>query len=321
MSAVPIIELRNAGARRGDYEILRDVSFALPENSVAFFMGVAGSGKSALLKTAAGLRPADSGEVLFRGISLSRMSRREEAQFRRVSAFVFQDAALWANQSLFDNLALPARVHDPTQSKAELERVVRRAVELVGYEEDLRSRPSDLSSGERRIVGLARALVLDPELLFMDEPFANLDESAVERVSGIIGALKKRGRSIAIVTGQSDFVSTHADYVAVLGGGGLRAFGTYEEAVGWTDPSIRAVTGRLRARRAGSAAPAVWGLAGAWAEALAEDKAVLDSESGAADRSAPTGTAETLGDLINALPIEEDDEERGAAPENGGNGA
>jgi len=319
MSDVPAIELRKAGARRGDYNILSDVSFSLPEGTVTFFMGVAGSGKSALLKTAAGLRPPDSGEVLFRGTSLARMSRKDEAHFRRVSAFVFQDAALWANQSLFDNLALPIRVHEGGMSKAEVERAVRRAVELVGYEEDLRIRPSDLSSGERRIVGLARSLVLDPELLFMDEPFSNLDEAAIERVSGIVAALKERGRTMAIVTSQSEFAGRYADFVAVLGGGGLKAFGPYDQAVGWEDASVRSVTGRLRRRRAEPKSATAWGLAGTWAEALAEDKAVLESETKVPEKKTKDQGEATLGDIINAVPDEDEEEDRGVAAEGGGN--
>ncbi|MGO8695343.1 MAG: ABC transporter ATP-binding protein [Rectinemataceae bacterium] len=315
MSDVPVLELRAAAARRGDYEILRDVSFSLPEGSAAFLMGVAGSGKSALLKTAAGLRPADSGEVLFRGRSLAHMSRKEEAQFRRKSAFVFQDAALWANQSLFDNLALPVRVHESDSSKIEVERAVRRAVELVGYEGDLKARPSDLSLGERRIIGLARAMVLDPELFFMDEPFANLDEASAERVVDIVAALKERGRSLVIVTSRSDLVGRFADFVAVLGSGELIAFGSYGEAVEWSESTVRAVTGRLKPRAAAPKGEAVWGLAGAWADAFAADGAVSEAEAAAeATRHSDKENA-SLGDIINAVPDESEETDRGGRAE------
>jgi phospholipid/cholesterol/gamma-HCH transport system ATP-binding protein len=318
MGEIPVIELLAAAAHHGDYEILRDVSFALPEGATGFFMGVAGSGKSTLLKTAAGLRPADSGEVLFRGRSLAHMSRKEEAQFRRKSAFVFQDAALWANQSLFDNLALPVRVHESGSSKVEVERAVRRAVELVGYDEDLKARPSDLSSGERRIIGLARALVLDPELLFMDEPFANLDEETSERVVDIVAALKERGRSLAIVTSRSDLVGRFADFVAVLGGGEVLAFGTYDEAVEWSGSAVRAVTGRLKPRSAAPKGEAAWGLAGAWASAFAEDGAVLEAETATLEKRGSGKERAILGDIINAIPDESEEADRGEGAEDEG---
>ncbi len=311
MGDTPVIELRAAAAHHGDYEILHDVSFALPEGATVFFMGVAGSGKSALLKTAAGLRPADSGEVLFRGQSLAHMSQKEEVQFRRKSAFVFQDAALWANQSLFDNLALPVRVHESGSSKVEVERAVHRAVELVGYDEDLKARPSDLSSGERRIIGLARALVLEPELLFLDEPFANLDEAAAERVIGIVAALKERGRSLLIVTSRSDLVGRFADFVAVLGAGKLMAFGSYEEAVEWSEGAVRAVAGRLKPRVAAPKSEAAWGLAGDWADAFAEDGAVLEAETAAEEKRGSGKERATLGDIINAVLDETEEADGG----------
>jgi phospholipid/cholesterol/gamma-HCH transport system ATP-binding protein len=271
VAATPEIELRGIRSVHGGYEALRDISLSLFASETLFAMGGAGSSKSVLIKTAAGISLPVEGEVLFRGKSLARMSEREEAAFRKVSGFVFQDAALWANQSLFDNLALPARLHGPSWSKAELERAVRRAAEVVGYKQDLRARPAELSSGERKLIGLARALVLDPELLFMDDPTSELDEESAAMVSDIIEALKARGRSVFVTSGVSDLASRCADRVAVLIGGRLAAFGAYAEAAAWTDPEVRSVTGRLKARAAGPKHDWEEGLAGAWAAALSED--------------------------------------------------
>jgi phospholipid/cholesterol/gamma-HCH transport system ATP-binding protein len=275
MGAIPLVELRKVTCLRGGYQAIKEASLELAEGETLFVMGGAGSGKSVLLKTAAGIALPADGEVLYKGQSLDRMSAREEAAFRRASGFVFQDAALWANMSLYDNLALPARLHEKSWGKAEVDKAVRRAAELAGYGEDLRVRPAELSSGERKLVGLARALVLDPELLFMDDPASSLDEAAAERVSDIIAALKERGRSILVASGSSDLASRHADRIAVLIGGSFAATGAYSEAVGWTDAAVRAVTGRLKAR---AAPPPEWasGLAGAWASALAEDEEKKD---------------------------------------------
>jgi phospholipid/cholesterol/gamma-HCH transport system ATP-binding protein len=294
MERVPEIELRGISSVRGDYEVLRGVDLSLASGEVLFAMGVAGSGKSVLIKTAAGIALPSEGEVLFRGKSLARMTAREEAAFRKASGFVFQDAALWSNLSLFDILALPARLHEPQWGKAEVERAVRRAVELVGYDQDLRSRPAELSTGERKLIGLARALVLDPDLLFMDDPTSNLDESAAARVPDIVDALKARGRSVLIASAASEFVARCADSVAVILGGGIAARGSYAEAAAWTDPRVRGVTGRLRARAA-SAPDWAGGLAGAWVEAIAADSAIAEAPS---SPDGP-GTRSTLGDIIN----------------------
>ncbi len=201
------------------------MSLSLERGQTLFAMGGSGSGKSVLIKTAAGIALPTEGEVLYRGKSLARLSVREEAAFRKASGFVFQDAALWSNQSLFDNLALPVRLHEPTWSKAEVERAVRRAAELVGYGQDLRARPAELSSGERKLVGLARALVLDPELIFMDDPTSVLDEESASRVPEIVDSLRSRGRSVLIACAASDFASRCADYIVVLVEGKLAARG------------------------------------------------------------------------------------------------
>jgi phospholipid/cholesterol/gamma-HCH transport system ATP-binding protein len=277
MAAIPEIELRELRCVRDGYEILRGVSLVLERGETLFAMGGAGSGKSFMLKAAAGIALPDEGEVLFRGKSLARLTAREEAGFRKSSGFVFQDGALWANQSLYDNLALPVRLHEPRWSKAEVERAVKRAAELVGYGDRLSARPAELSSGERKLIGLARALVLDPELLFMDDPTSILDEASAARVPDIIDELKARGRSILVASAVSEFASRCADSVAVLLGGNLAARGSYAEAATWTEPRVRAITGRLRAR-AGAAPDWAGSLAGAWADAIADDPTISEGK-------------------------------------------
>jgi phospholipid/cholesterol/gamma-HCH transport system ATP-binding protein len=140
------------------------------------------------------------------------------------------------------------RLHEPHWGKADVDRAVMRAVELVGYYQELRARPADLSSGERKLIGLARALVLEPELLFMDEPTSALDEASAARVPEIIDALKARGCSILVASASSDFASRCADSVAILLNGKLAAFGAYDEVAKWKNPLVRAVTGRMKAR-------------------------------------------------------------------------
>jgi phospholipid/cholesterol/gamma-HCH transport system ATP-binding protein len=295
MATAPEIELRGVSSLRGGYESLRKVSLSLGRGETLFAMGGSGSGKSVLIKTAAGIVLPAEGDVLYRGKSLARLTSREEAAFRKASGFVFQDAALWSNQSLYDNLALPARLHEPSWGKADVERAVMRAAELVGYGQDLRARPAELSSGARKLVGLARALVLDPELLFMDDPTSVLDEGSAALVPEIVDALKARGRSLLIASAASEFASRCADSVAVLLEGRLAAFGAYAEAARWADPLVRGVTGRLKARA--SARDWEGGLAGAWVSAVAESPATTTEDSAAAGKGEDGMSA--LGDIIN----------------------
>ena len=269
MESTPELEIRGLSSVRGGYETLRDVSLELARGETLFCMGNAGSGKSTLLKTAAGICVPAGGEVLFRGTQLSHMDKREEEAFRKASGFAFQDAALWANQSIYENLALPIRLHESGWSESEVERAARKATELVGWEGNMRERPAELSLGERKLVGIARALVLDPELLFMDEPTWGLDEASAARMSEILRGLKTRGRSIIVSSAASDLVSNCADTVAVLINGVLVAHGTYSAAVAWDEGRLRAVTGRLKPRE--TVPEWATGLAGEWAEAIAAD--------------------------------------------------
>ena len=222
------VELSEVSLRLGEYQVLDEASVAFPAGKATFIIGKAGSGKSSLLKIAAGLVLPDSGSVYRLGIDLSRMGRAEEHEFRRTSAFAFQDGALWANQSIYNNLTLPLAVHEPRLPKAEVDRRVKEAVLRVGYAESIALRPADLSAGEQKLVSLARALILDPELLFMDEPAASLDEDAVERVSAIIGELRAAGRTLIVVSHRARVIAEHADYLCVVANGKIADFGPAE---------------------------------------------------------------------------------------------
>jgi phospholipid/cholesterol/gamma-HCH transport system ATP-binding protein len=243
-----IIELSDVDVVRDRFKVLGGLSVRIEEGLTTVFMGGPGSGKSTLLKAAAGLLVPDAGRVLYRGKDFARLTRAEELEFRKRSAFVFQDAALWANQSIFDNLALPYRFHEHGASRNEVERRVRIAIDLVGFDGELQVRPAELSTGERRLVGLARALVLDPELIYLDEPAAALDEASAERVFDILAQLRARERSLIVVSGNSPFVSASADAVGVVRGGRMAAFGLYAEAVTWAETGLKAETGRLKPR-------------------------------------------------------------------------
>lgn len=259
--AETLVELRNVAVARGGVAVLAEASLLLREGEVAVVMGPAGSGKSSLLKAAAGILVPDSGEASYRGRAYDRFSAKEELEFRRRAGFAFQDGALWSNQSIFENLALPLRLHHRAVSKGEIERRIARLAELVGYGDSLQHRPAELSAGERKLVGLARALALDPELLFLDEPLALLDEESAERVVELLAGLKARGRAMLVASGSSELAARLADTLGVLRAGRIEAWGSYEEARAWRDPALRGVTGRLRARtaddgRGGGSAPA-----------------------------------------------------------------
>jgi phospholipid/cholesterol/gamma-HCH transport system ATP-binding protein len=224
-----VIELKDVTVSVADYEILRDLSVSFPEGKVTCIVGKAGSGKSTLLKTAAGLIIPDYGEVYFQGRSLARMNKGEELAFRKSGAFAFQDAALWSNQSIYNNLSLPLAVHESNLPKSESDRRVKAAAHRVGYLEGLGFRPADLSMGEQKLISLARALILDPQLLFLDEPTASLDEDSVDRLIRIMLEEKALGKSMILVSHDGRLIAETADFLCVVANGVVAGFGDVDQ--------------------------------------------------------------------------------------------
>ncbi len=251
MSAETLIELEAVSTRLSGWQVLHGVSLCIAPGEATVFMGEAGSGKSNLLKVAAGLVVPEEGRVLWRGKDIWSLSRSEVKEFRGHSAFVFQDAALWANQSIYENLALPLRVHRPGLGRAELERAMAKAIETSGYVGELEARPAELSTGERCLAGLARALVLEPELLFLDEPTSALGEQDAEGLVALLADLRKAGKTIVAVSANSSFVTRLADRIGVLREGSLVAFGPYHEVQALRGSGFAPELGRLGERLAG----------------------------------------------------------------------
>lgn len=244
----PVLELRSVTTVSGGYEILKDVSVSFKEGATTAVLGSAGSGKSALLKAAAGLVVPETGTVLFRGASLAAFSEDDERYFRSRTSFVFQDAALWANQSIFINISLPLRVHKSWMGESEIAERVREVLSLLGYNEGLALRPAELSMGEQKLVSIARALVLDPELVFLDDPATGLDEDAVERVNGVLDSLRRAGKSVLLVTSDMGLVHRIADYAVIIRDGRIVAAGPYDDIVAGEVPEAAGLVARLRAR-------------------------------------------------------------------------
>jgi len=223
------IRLEDVTVLFGDYEVVSNSTVSFPQGQVSLIIGKAGSGKSTLLKAAAGLVVPEQGHVLFAGNDLARMSHTENMAFRKASSFVFQDSALWANQSIYNNLNLPLAVHEPGLPKSQADARIREVVRRVGYNESLAIRPAELSSGEQKMISFARALVLDPSLIFLDEPDASLDEEAVERVLEILKECKRAGKTIIIVSHNTRLIAELADFICVVADGKMVSSGPTDQ--------------------------------------------------------------------------------------------
>lgn len=214
-----IIELRNISFSAQNRKLIRDISFEFEDGKATALVGPSGGGKSTVLKIAAGLLTPDRGEVLFRGRDIARMNRTENLAFRREGAVVFQDSALWANQNLFQILELPLRIHFPSMTKEERERRIESVVADVGYKKDLGVRPARLSMGEQKMLALARALICNPRLLYLDEWTESLDENAARRLIGLVRRQREKGLPVIFISHDMRIIDELADIVVMVLGG------------------------------------------------------------------------------------------------------
>ncbi len=245
---LPAVELKAITASSGGYRILHGIDIAFPASQCSVILGAAGSGKSTFLKVAAGLIVPDEGTVLIHGRNLFKFSSKQEAEFRASTGFVFQNAALWQNKSILDNVALPLRVHRHSMDEKQIYSTVSSLLKKLGYDEEISMRPSELSAGEQKLISLARAVVMDPSLVFLDDPTGNLDEDAEDRIFGMLDDLKARKASIVMVTNNTELAYRFADNLGVLKNGKMAAFGLYDDVIARTELALSASFARLKAR-------------------------------------------------------------------------
>jgi len=214
-----IIELKNVSFSAQEGNIIQNISVDFEMSKTTAIVGPAGCGKSTLLKLAAGLLVPERGEVFYKGKNISQMSRGENLMFRREASFVFQDSALWANQSLFQILELPLKLHFPEMGKKErMERIVS-VTSKVGYKKDLNIRPSSLSMGEQKLIAFARAMLCEPSVFFLDEWTESVDEASAERLIDIVRNKQRDGSSILFVTHDMRLIIDLADFIIVVDNG------------------------------------------------------------------------------------------------------
>lgn len=214
-----IIELKNISFTAQNRKLVQDVSHEFEEGKITAIVGPSGGGKSTLLKLSAGLWVPDKGEVLFRGKNIAQMNRAENLEFRRLSAVVFQDSALWANQNLLQCLELPLRIHYPKMTSREREHRIQSVLHEVGYKRDLSIRPSLLSMGEQKLIAYARAMMCWPRLLFLDEWTESLDDAAAFRLVNLVKRHQREGHTVILISHDFRLIRDMADYVVMILGG------------------------------------------------------------------------------------------------------
>jgi ABC-type transporter Mla maintaining outer membrane lipid asymmetry ATPase subunit MlaF len=216
-----ILELREVSFSAQDRDIVCNFSWVYAEGKTIALLGPSGGGKSTVLKLSAGLLVPSRGDVFFRGKNIASMNRRENLEFRKEGAVVFQDSALWANQSIGQSLELPLQVHFPDMTVRERADRIREVLETVGYRKGTDIRPAMLSMGEQKLVAFARALICQPRLLFLDEWTESLDDRSAQRLVGLVRARRALGHTVIFVSHDLRIIQDLADMALVIAGGEL----------------------------------------------------------------------------------------------------
>jgi phospholipid/cholesterol/gamma-HCH transport system ATP-binding protein len=211
-------------------KILDKVSFTVARGEALCILGRSGTGKSVTLKLMIGLLKADAGKVLVTGENMSTLEEDGLAKVRRKMGYLFQSAALFDSFTLNQNLCMPLHRLAPNKSPEEIKRAVEETLVKVGLEKDGNKMPSALSGGMQKRAGLARALVLEPEILLVDEPASGLDRITASEIDDLLMKVKtERHTTMVIVTHDVHGARKIADKFAVLDQGRLLAFGTPQE--------------------------------------------------------------------------------------------
>ena len=235
------IELKDVTFGDENQTFLHEVSCRIEEGACVLVMGPSGAGKTLLLKIMAGITQPRSGEIIADGKSLSRMSDRQFLKLSLRHGFVFQDAALWQNLTVRQNLSLPLQYHFPRKPISEINRRIDYLARRMAFKTDLDLRPAQLSGGNRTVVSIMRALMLDPELCFLDEPSNGLDGTTHANMMELLKELKNRGRTLVIASHDSSIASMLADWIMVLDDGRLLVFDTIQNLKGNENERVRTI--------------------------------------------------------------------------------
>lgn len=234
----PLIEVLGVSKRYGSKVVHENINLNVYPGEILTLMGGSGSGKSVLLRSMIGLEKPDRGKILFHGKDITQLDEAKLVDVRKRVAYVFQYGALFDSLTVEENLAYPLREHTSLTDEQIHEKVIT-TLRKVGLEGSEKLLPSDLSGGMQRRVGVARSIILDPEVILYDEPTTGLDPYNTKQILKIILQLKGQGATSILVTHDMSSIFAVTDRVAFLKKGKIAALGTAQEIKDTKDPELK----------------------------------------------------------------------------------
>jgi len=223
-----VIEVRQFSKSFGENSVHKNVSFSVDKGECLGLVGGSGVGKSVILRSLIGLEKPDSGQILIDQIDITEFSELDLIPVRKKVAYVFQNGALFDSMSVYENLAYPLREHTQLRENEIRQRVHELLVEF-GLESAEDLTPAELSGGMQKRVGLARAIIIQPEVVLYDEPTAGLDPFNTNKIREMVLRLKSKGVTSILVTHDMPTALAVCDRMALLLGGVVKTIGTIDE--------------------------------------------------------------------------------------------
>lgn len=235
------VEVRVEGLTKafGSQTIWRDVSLTLPAGQISVMLGPSGTGKSVFLKALIGLIKPDAGHIVIEGTDIATCSERDLYEIRKLFGVLFQDGAMFGSMTLFDNVAFPLREHT-RKNETEIRDIVMEKMSMVGLVGAETKLPGEISGGMRKRAGLARALVLEPEIILFDEPDSGLDPVRTAFINQLMVDLNAQTEAtFLIVTHDINTARTVPDNIGLLYHRHLSMFGPREMLLSSEEPAVR----------------------------------------------------------------------------------